>query len=89
MTTFSFAHPFMDVTGDLVMAWMLLWRAKSAARGLAAGAKKKDVGFYEGQIKGAQFFIKSMLPVTTGKMISILGTDSAAVDMSEDGFGGK
>ena len=27
---FAQAHPFLDVTGDIVMAWMLLWRASIA-----------------------------------------------------------
>ncbi len=31
MHAFAFAHPFMEVCGDIVMAWMLLWRATIAA----------------------------------------------------------
>jgi alkylation response protein AidB-like acyl-CoA dehydrogenase len=89
LTAFAFAYPFMEVSGDVVLAWMLLWRATIAARKLEKGAKKKDVAFYEGQVKGAEFFTQSVLPVTQGKMRSILATNPAAIDISEDAFGGK
>jgi hypothetical protein len=88
MSAFAAAHPFLEVTGDVVMAWMLLWRATIAARQLAR-AKKKDAAFYEGQIKSADYFINAILPITTGKMIAILNGCSAAVEISEDAFGGK
>ena len=89
MAAFAHAYPFMEVSGDVVMAWLLLWRATIAAEKLDNGAKKKDAAFYEGQLKSAEFFANCMLPVTLGKMNAILATDSAAVDISEDSFGGK
>ena len=79
---------FMEVTGDVVMAWMLLWRATIAAQKLEQGAKKKDVAFYEGQLKSAEFFINVLLPVTLGKMEAILGNNGAAIEISEASFGG-
>ena len=85
---FSFAYPFMEVTGDVVMSWMLLWRATIAAQNLQKGTKKKDAAFYEGQLKSAEFFYHSILPVTLGKMETILTTNGAAIDISEDSFGG-
>ena len=89
MAAFAHAYGFMDVTGDVVMAWMLLWRAAVAAENLAEGAKKKDVAFYEGQIAGARFFIRTALPASLGKMDVIIGGESIAVDVSDDAFGGK
>jgi hypothetical protein len=89
LTAFAFAHPFLDVCGDMVMAWMLLWRARIAAEKLAAGVKEKDALFYEGQIKNIEFFTHTILPVTFGKMKAILNANSAAVDIPEDAFGGK
>lgn len=88
LNAFAFAHPFMDVCGDVVMAWMLLWRAALAARKLEKGAKRKDIAFYQGQIKSAEYFIYSILPVTFGKMEAILTTNGAAVEISEESFGG-
>ena len=85
---FIFAYSFMEITGDMVMAWMLLWRAAIAAEQLGS-AKKKDQKFLEGQIKSADFFIRYMLPVTNGKIDGILENCCAPVEIDEDSFGGK
>ena len=89
LTAFAFAHPFLEVCGDVVMAWMLLWRARIAAEKLAAGGKEKDALFYEGQLKSIEFFASTILPVTFGKMKAILAGNTAMVDIHEDSFGGK
>lgn len=89
MHAFAHAYSFMEVCGDVVIGWLLLWRACLAAQSLANGAAKKDVVFYEGQIKSAEFFIHSILPVTRGKMNVILTTNPAALEISEDAFGAK
>ena len=83
------ACPFLDLTGDVVMAWMLLWRAVVASEKLEGKVKKKDKAFYEGQIKTAQFFIRSVLPISSGRADSILDTCGAPVELEDDGFGGK
>lgn len=86
----SFAHsvPFLEIMGDAVMAWMLLWRAETAAVKLADGTRAKDRPFFEGQIKGAEFFFTNLLPVTFGKMDALMAMGDAAVTMDEKGFGG-
>ena len=88
LSAFAFAHPFQDVCGDVILAWQLLWRATVAAGALEKGARKKDTAFYEGQLKTAEFFIHSILPITLGKMEAILATNSAVVEIDEAGFGG-
>ncbi|MGD8367381.1 MAG: acyl-CoA dehydrogenase [Desulfobacterales bacterium] len=88
LEAFSFAHPFMMVTGDVVMAWMLLWRGVLAAQKLEAGAKKKEAAFYEGQIRSLDFFTGQMLPVTMGKMDAIMAMNPASIEISEEAFGG-
>jgi hypothetical protein len=98
---FAYAHPFMEVIGDVIMAWMLLWRATVAVPRLEklAGsadedaiqskvAKNKDAAFYDGQLKAAEFFISSMLPVTIGKMNAIAKPHPAVIDIHEKSFGG-
>ncbi|MDA8404657.1 MAG: acyl-CoA dehydrogenase [Desulfobacteraceae bacterium] len=85
LTAFAFSYPFMEAAGDVVMAWMLLWRAKIAAEKLES-AKKKDLPFYEGQIKSAQYFCNTVLPTTLGKMNAILSMDGAAVEIDEASF---
>ncbi len=88
MAAFAQAYPFMEASGDVVMAWMLLWRAVVAAEKMAS-AKKKDQAFYEGQFKQLEFFVQSVLPVTLGKMDAIKNTCAAAVEISDEAFGGK
>ncbi|MFO7749624.1 MAG: acyl-CoA dehydrogenase [Desulfobacteraceae bacterium] len=102
LNAFSFAHPFLEVTGDLTMAWMLLWRASVAAPKLAkkAGsleaeaveakaAKNKDAAYYAGQLGSARFFINTLLPSALGKMDAIVQGDKAVVEMPEASFGSK
>jgi len=87
-TAFAHAFPFLESMGDVTMAWMLLWRASIAVEKLNNGAKKKDINFYEGQLKTAEFFIQTVIPVTCGKMDSIKESSGAAVTISEASFGG-
>ncbi|MFZ5571066.1 MAG: acyl-CoA dehydrogenase [Thermodesulfobacteriota bacterium] len=87
-TAFAHSWPFLDAMGDVIMAWMLLWRAVTASRQLQNGTKKKDEIFYKGQIKTAEFFISTVLPVTMGKMEAINGKCGAAIDIDDEGFGG-
>ena len=87
-TAFAHSLPFLNVIGDTIMGWMLLWRANVAATQLANGAKKKDVAFYNGQIKTAEFYIQTILPEVLGKMDAIAAGCPAAIEMDDAGFGG-
>ncbi|MGZ8711431.1 MAG: acyl-CoA dehydrogenase C-terminal domain-containing protein, partial [Thermoanaerobaculia bacterium] len=89
LTAAAHASPFLEVCGDVIVGWMLLWRARIASQALSNGGKEKDSAFYEGQIKGAEFFTEVMLPVAMGRMEAILSGSSAAIDIPEDSFGGK
>ncbi|ABW67968.1 acyl-CoA dehydrogenase [Desulfosudis oleivorans] len=87
LDAFGSATPFLEVTGDVVMAWLHLWRATVAAKALASGnAKKKDEAFYQGQVKTAQFFIQTLLPMAMGKMDGVKTFTSAVMEIPEDGF---
>jgi len=88
LNAFAFAYPFMEVTGDVVISWMLLWRATIASNKLEKASKKKDSAFYQGQLKSVEFFINSILPITIGKMNTILTTNGSAIEISEESFGG-
>jgi hypothetical protein len=85
LNAFAFAHPFLEATGDVVMAWMLLWRGVIASSQIEK-AKKKDIAFYEGQLKSLEFFTNSVLPVTMGKMEAVKATNGAAIEISEASF---
>ena len=86
----AFAHslPFLHAMGDTIMAWMLLWRAVTANEKLAGNPKKKDRTFYMGQIKTAEFFIRTLLPAGLGVMDAILDSSDAAIEIEDDAFGG-
>jgi alkylation response protein AidB-like acyl-CoA dehydrogenase len=89
LNAFAFAHPFLEASGDMVMAWMLLWRANIAMVQLDKGAKSKDEAFYQGQVKSAEYFTQCILPITMGKMDAIMGNCGAAVEIEDKSFGGK
>jgi alkylation response protein AidB-like acyl-CoA dehydrogenase len=89
LTAAAHASPFLEVCGDVIVGWMLLWRARVATKALGNGGKEKDSPFYEGLIKSAEFYTQTMLPVTFGKMDAILGGSSVAVDIPEEAFGAK
>jgi hypothetical protein len=99
LTAFAFACPMLDVMGDVIMAWMHLWRASVALPKLEkltgnAGAaairemasKNKNTAYYEGQCLTAEYFISGVLPKTMGNMDAILNISSAPVDMPEESF---
>ncbi|MBW2470625.1 MAG: acyl-CoA dehydrogenase [Deltaproteobacteria bacterium] len=87
-TAFAHSLPFLHIIGDIIMAWMLLWRALTAATQLSGKSSKKDQAFYEGQVKTADFYIRTELPATMGKMNAIADGCAAAVEISDEGFGG-
>jgi alkylation response protein AidB-like acyl-CoA dehydrogenase len=89
LNAFAHAYTFMDVCGDAVMAWMLLWRANIASDLLAKGTRKKDEKFLEGQIKSAQHLINNVLPLTQGRIDTIMNGCAAAVEIDDESFGGK
>jgi hypothetical protein len=86
LTAFANAYPFMEVAGDVVMAWMLLWRPDIAAAKLAENANAKDAAFYKGQIKAMDYFVNSVLPTTQGKMRAILGASDAVATIEDASF---
>jgi hypothetical protein len=88
-SAFAFAYIFMEIIGDIVMAWMLLWRANVATDLITKGTRKKDEKYLDGQVKQANFFIKNFLPVTSGKINAILENCCASIEMDDESFGGK
>jgi alkylation response protein AidB-like acyl-CoA dehydrogenase len=98
---FAFAKPFLDVIGDVSLAWMMLWRATIALPMLEklAGsldssvrrqqaAKNKQIAYYEGQLQTANYFIHAVLPIAIGRMEAIASSDSSTIEIPEVSFGG-
>ena len=86
---FSQAHPFLHITGDVLMAWMLVWRAEIAAQALSGKPKKKDIPFYKGVLASARYFTATVLPVTAGKMAAVNAFDTSVMDIEDTGFAPK
>ena len=95
-SAFAVAHPLMDAAGDVIMAWMLLWRATAAVPALEKRlkgnsmqeviAKDKTAAFYHGKLMVAQFFMKTLLPVTLGKLDGMCAEESPAVTIHDNAF---
>ncbi len=99
LTAFSHAYPFLEVMGDVVLSWLLLWRAvvafpKLEKRLANVDEEKKDdvirknseAAFYDGQIRQAGYFAFSVLPLSMGKIKNIKNFDGSAVKMAESSF---
>jgi hypothetical protein len=92
LTGYAAAWPFLESLGDVVMAWMLVWRALIAQEKLAAGEKPaagasaRDTDFYDGQVQSARFFIGTILPVTLGKLTAVSRMCPAAVEIKNSSF---
>jgi hypothetical protein len=87
-TAFAHSLPYLHVTGDVVVAWMLLWRAATASQKLNNGLSPKERAFYAGQLKTAEFFIRTELPATMGRMTAVAEGCAAAMEIADEGFGG-
>ncbi|MCK5348346.1 MAG: acyl-CoA dehydrogenase, partial [Desulfobacula sp.] len=85
-SAFAVASPLLDVTGDVAMAWQLLWRAQIADAKLANNNSGKDIDFYNGKSMAAKFFIKTILPVATGKLNGIVINENPAATINEKSF---
>ena len=98
-SAFANAHPLLKATGDVIMAWMLLWQAliaDSKLEKILEGKTKKEKNeiltknktqaFYHGKIMTADFFINSILPATIGKFDGIIKQNNAVINISENSF---
>jgi hypothetical protein len=85
--------------GDVVLSWLLLWRAVAAFPELEKRLadvdeekkgdiirKNSDAAFYDGQIRQAGYFAFSVLPLSMGKIKNIKCFDDSAVEMAEASF---
>ncbi len=76
---YSWATPYLELFGDIVLAWLLLWQANVATGCKAEKSDKKE--FYEGKINTAKFYIGSFLPVVSGKISAIRKNEASILAM--------
>ena len=98
---FSHAASLTDALGDVLLGWLLLWRALTALPALGeklAGAESEqekrerletnpEASFYHGQIVSACYFISSVLPGALGRMDGVRNFNAGTQDMVDAGFG--
>jgi len=72
---YSWATPYLEIFGDVVLGWFLLWQAKVALH--CEVTKGVNGEYYAGKIHTAKFYIKSLLPIVYGKIETIMGDDKS------------
>jgi alkylation response protein AidB-like acyl-CoA dehydrogenase len=82
---YSWATPYLEIFGDVVLGWMFIWQAWTAHENEAVG-NDRDRRFYAGKINTAKFYIGSLLPAVYGKIDAIKQFDRSFVEMDESIF---
>jgi hypothetical protein len=65
---------------------MHLWRSLAAVEQMAS-AKPKKALFFSGICQTADYFIRNVLPVTLGRLDSVINGSKAAVEIDTKAFG--
>jgi len=97
-----YAKPYLDLFGDVVMGFLLLWQAHLADRRLQEiyrdhGAKdevsrrrlldeNRSAAFYFGKIASARFFTNHVLTLAAGKAKGIMNCDKSPLELPQAGF---
>ncbi len=97
-----YAKPYLDIFGEVVIGFMLLWQAHLADRRLQEIyqdhnakdeqsrsrllKKNRSAAFYFGKIASARFFINQTLTAVPGKVRGIMNNDKSPLEVPEDGF---
>jgi len=77
----SWATPYLEIFGDIALAWMFIWQAKKACDNKATNSA--DAPFYDSKINTAKFYISSLLPRVYGKIEAIKQYDRSFLAMGE------
>jgi hypothetical protein len=97
-----YAKPYLDLFGEVIMGFLLLWQAYLADRRLQEiyqdhGAKdeqsrsrllreNRSAAFYFGKIASARFFTNQVLTLAAGKARGIMNNDKSPLEIPEEGF---
>ncbi len=83
-TAYSWATPYLEVFGDIVLGWMFLWQARIACE--KGATSSGDDPFYASKLDTARFYIGSLLPLVHGKIQAIMRNEEAFSRMEEAMF---
>jgi hypothetical protein len=97
-----YAKPYLELFGDVVMGFLLLWQAHLATRRLqetcrdhgaaseaecrALGESNRSAAFYFGKVAAARFFINQTLTQAAAKARAILRNDASPLEIPDAGF---
>jgi len=94
--TLASACPFLELMGDVLLGWLLLWQADIAygkQQEMAPGAsgadldarceKNADLAFYTGKVATARFFIRKVVSMAAAKAAAIRDEDDSLVSVPE------
>jgi len=97
-----FATQYMELFGDVVTGWLLLWQAVIAHEKLQAMikdsglkgqrevkrfiAENSEAAFYSGKVSSARYFSSNILTLSKSKAGAIIDGDTAAIEMVEEEF---
>jgi alkylation response protein AidB-like acyl-CoA dehydrogenase len=80
----SWATPYLEIFGDIVLGWMFLWQARVACEKRAESGKEDP--FYASKLHTARFYVGSLLPLAHGKMEAIRKNEPAFSSMDDSMF---
>jgi alkylation response protein AidB-like acyl-CoA dehydrogenase len=97
-----YASPYLELFGDVIVGWLLMWQAVIAQDKLAKLSEEKRVSgpdglvklvaensnaaFYSGKLASARFFATTVLSLATAKGQAIKKSDRAALEIGENAF---
>lgn len=97
-----YAYPLLDLLGDMMVGWQLLWQANIAHEKLQGLFEEKsaqspeeqeklvgdsrDAAYYTGKIAAARFFANTFLTLSPAKAQAIKSADKSAMEIPEGSF---
>lgn len=80
------ATTYLDAFGHVVIAWLWLRQATTAASALAAG--RGETAFYEGKIAACRYFFRYELPLVHARFALVRALDTTCLDLRPEHFTG-
>ena len=77
---------YLDLFGNVVLAWIWLKQGIVAAQGLAANPHEADENFYRGKLQAMQYFFRFELPEIGPWAKLLLAMDDTTYEMKPDWF---
>lgn len=77
---------YLDVFGNIVIAWLWLWQGQIAAKALANNPHEADENFYRGKLQAMQYFFRYDLPEIKAWADLLSSVDDTCFNMKNEWF---